>query len=70
MLDSVAIMGLIETFRLDEHLFTLQQASNACLTGLGSFFALEFRRIARKIIGRLFVGGYVAFVVTQNNFVI
>lgn len=70
VLDAMAIVDFVKAFRLNEHLLTLQQARNAFLTRLGSFFAFEFRGITGKIIRWLLVSRYITFEVAQNDFVI
>ena len=47
MLNSVTIMGFVETFWLNEHLIAFQQTMDPRLTDFRSFLAFEFCGFAR-----------------------
>src|SRR5574341_2596728 len=68
----MAIMDFIEASRFDGHLFTVKQAGKSGLARFGALALAKFAspRIVRLIVSRLLVGSDVAFIVTDNDFMV
>ena len=72
MLDSVAVMDLIESNRFYEHGISIQQARDS---GLTDFLSLILAigtglGIMCFVIQRFFVSGHITFKVAHNNFMV
>ncbi len=69
---AAAVVQLVEAFGLDEEGIVFEQAEDAFLAWLGplGLAGLAGLGIVRLVMDRLFVGGDVAFVIAQDDFVV